>query len=79
MAGPGNQPFTLTVREELCARCGSCLANSVCRGKAFIQFDRSESPFVDMSRCWGCLACIPACPFSAVERVSSSADLVSDH
>ncbi|HFD40593.1 MAG TPA: hypothetical protein ENJ31_12190, partial [Anaerolineae bacterium] len=25
-----------------------------------------EPPFIDASRCYGCHACIPACPFGAI-------------
>jgi Pyruvate/2-oxoacid:ferredoxin oxidoreductase delta subunit len=65
----GNQPFKLVVDEEACRRCNRCLAGGTCRGNAFIRFDREDAPFVDMSRCWGCLLCMAACPFDAVLKV----------
>ncbi len=51
-----------------CANRDRCLAGKVCRANAFRRFDRDESPFLDMSRCWGCMDCIPACPYGAVVR-----------
>lgn len=63
------QPFKLVVDDKACHRCGKCLAGDVCRGNAFIRFDRDDSPFIDMSRCWGCLVCVMTCPFEAVERI----------
>ncbi len=68
MPAPGTHAITLTVDDALCRRCRRCLANDVCRGSAFRVLDRDDSPFVDMSRCWGCLKCLPACPFGAVIR-----------
>jgi len=56
----------LKVDDDLCRACRKCLAGDACRGNAFVRFDREESPFLDMSRCWGCMICIPACPFGAV-------------
>lgn len=58
----------LKVDDDRCRVCKDCLAGNVCRGNAFIRFDRHDSPFLDMSRCWGCLDCVPACPFDAVVR-----------
>lgn len=56
----------LKVDDKLCHVCGKCLAGDACRGNAFRRFEKDESPFLDMSRCWGCMICIPACPFGAV-------------
>ncbi len=64
----GTRNVMLKVEENLCRACKKCLAGEACRGNAFLRFDRDESPFLDMSRCWGCLECVPACPFGAVVR-----------
>ncbi len=58
----------LEVDETVCRVCRKCLAGEVCRGNAFIRMERDESPFLDNSRCWGCMVCLPACPFGAVVR-----------
>lgn len=62
----GTRHVMLKVDDDRCQACATCLAGAVCRGSAFRRFERGESPFLDMSRCWGCLDCIPACPFEAV-------------
>jgi MinD superfamily P-loop ATPase len=54
------------VDDEACLACRKCLARQVCRSKAILQLDRDEPPFIDASRCYGCLACIPACPNQAI-------------
>jgi MinD superfamily P-loop ATPase len=64
----GTLNIMLKVDDDLCQACRPCLANDVCKGKAFRRFERDENPFLDMSRCWGCLDCIPVCPFEAVVR-----------
>ena len=64
----GTRSIMLKVEDELCRACGTCLANDVCRANAFRRLDKDEAPFLDMSRCWGCMDCIPACPFGAVVR-----------
>jgi len=64
----GSRRIMLKVNDDLCQTCAKCLAGDVCRGSAFRRFSKDENPFLDMSRCWGCLDCIPACPFSAVIR-----------
>ena len=58
----------LKVDDDLCQACQRCLAKKICRGNAFIRFDRAETPFIDMSRCWGCMECISECPFDAILR-----------
>lgn len=65
----GNQPFKLVVDDASCHHCRRCLAGEVCRGNAFISFDPADSPFIDMSRCWGCLVCVVTCPFGAVTKL----------
>ena len=62
----GTRKYMLKVDEMVCRSCGRCMASEVCRGNAFIRMERDESPFLDNSRCWGCLVCMSACPFGAV-------------
>lgn len=66
--GTARSATMLTIDGTLCRACGKCPARAACRGSAIRVIDRGEAPFLDMSRCWGCLACIPACPFGAVVR-----------
>lgn len=54
------------VVDERCQACHLCLARKVCRTKAILQIDSDEPPFIDASLCYGCLACIPACPNGAI-------------
>ena len=42
------------------------MSRDVCRSKAILQIDLGEPPFIDPSRCYGCRACIPACPSGAI-------------
>jgi len=64
----GTRNIMLKVDEDLCQVCAKCLAGEVCNGNAFRRIERDEAPFLDMSRCWGCMDCVPACPFNAVVR-----------
>ncbi len=54
------------VDDDLCHACRKCQARQVCKSKAILQLDPDEPPFIDASRCYGCQACIPACPFGAI-------------
>lgn len=54
------------VDDEKCRACRKCPARKVCRVKALVVLDPGESPFVDANLCYGCLVCIPACPFEAI-------------
>ena len=58
----------LEIDTDLCRVCKKCLAKAVCKGNAIRIIDRGEAPFLDMSRCWGCMLCIPECPFNAIVR-----------
>lgn len=58
------------VNDVTCHLCRRCLAASTCRGQAFIRFGRDEAPYIDPAQCRGCLICMPACPFGAVELAS---------
>jgi MinD superfamily P-loop ATPase len=54
------------VDEERCQACRKCGARDACRVKAILFLDPGESPFIDGSLCYGCLACVPACPLEAI-------------
>ncbi|NLF02584.1 MAG: 4Fe-4S binding protein [Anaerolineales bacterium] len=54
------------VDERQCRRCHPCVARKACRTKAIVVIDRGETPFIDANLCYGCLACVPACPFEAI-------------
>jgi MinD superfamily P-loop ATPase len=49
-----------------CHACGKCLARQACRPRAILNEEPGETPFIDASRCYGCRACVAACPFNAV-------------
>jgi MinD superfamily P-loop ATPase len=54
------------IDDDKCRVCSACMAREACKVKAIVALDRGEPPFVDGSRCHGCMVCIPACPFEAV-------------
>jgi Fe-S-cluster-containing hydrogenase component 2 len=81
ISSAGKAPFRLSIDEAACRCCNRCFAAQTCRGNAFRTLDRGDSPFIDMSRCWGCLTCVSACPFGAVIKTdysSPSLDLLPD-
>ncbi|MBN1139706.1 MAG: 4Fe-4S binding protein [Anaerolineae bacterium] len=55
-----------SVQDDLCRACPKCVAQKACRTKAIIRIDPGEPAFIDPSRCYGCRACILACPFGAI-------------
>lgn len=55
---------------DLCQVCRRCPAREVCRSKALQAVDPGEPLWVDGNRCYGCLACVPACPFGAIQARS---------
>lgn len=54
------------VVDDYCHACGTCLARQACRPRAILIEEPGETPFIDASRCYGCRACVTACPFGAV-------------
>jgi MinD superfamily P-loop ATPase len=66
--GTARGTITLHVDDSRCRACGKCLAKQICRGNALRVLDPGEAPFLDMSRCWGCMVCLAACPFGAIVR-----------
>jgi TPP-dependent indolepyruvate ferredoxin oxidoreductase alpha subunit len=66
--GTARSHIYLEIDESTCRVCDDCSARHTCRGSAIRVIDRGEAPFLDMSRCWGCLVCVQACPFGAVVR-----------
>jgi len=57
----------LRVAPNLCHTCATCRARRVCKTRAIVQFERGDLPIIEASRCRGCLICLPACPFGAIE------------
>jgi len=51
----------------LCRVCPGCPARDACRSKALLRIDCDEPPVVDPSRCYGCRACMAACPHGAIQ------------
>ncbi len=74
MSAAGNHPFKLTIDDDTCRHCRRCMAGDACRANAFVRFEYDDSPFIDMSRCWGCLICTSVCPFGAVRREDYGAE-----
>ncbi len=54
------------VVEDRCRACGKCPARQACRPRAILFDEPGEPPFIDASRCYGCRACVRACPFEAI-------------
>jgi len=69
--GTARATITLTIDEERCLLCDDCVAKQQCRGNAIRIIDRGEAPFLDMSRCWGCMVCVYVCPGGAIVRQES--------
>jgi MinD superfamily P-loop ATPase len=55
-----------SIDEGKCQACRECAARDVCKVKAIIALDPGEAPFVNAALCYGCMICIPACPFEAI-------------
>jgi len=66
--GTQRSRITLIVDEERCQVCDVCLAKRSCRGNAIRIIDKGEAPFLDMSRCWGCMVCMVECAHGAIVR-----------
>ncbi len=54
------------IDETLCQACRKCAARTVCRVKAIVAIDPGEPPFIDGNLCYGCMICLPACPYGAI-------------
>ncbi len=54
------------VDESRCQACPKCVARKACRVKAIVIIDPGEPPFIDGNLCYGCMVCVPACPFEAI-------------
>ena len=68
MDGSGRSWIVLRIDDTRCHVCGTCRAKSACKGKAIRVIDHGEAPYLDSTRCWGCLTCLSSCPFGAVVR-----------
>lgn len=68
--GSYHQANTLpNVDNDLCRACRRCPARRACRIGALVQIDPGEPPFMDVARCYGCRACLAACPFGAIQVI----------
>lgn len=55
-----------------CQLCSPCLAATACKTRAVVRIDYDEAPYIDLSRCSGCAACIQACPCGAIRLVNTA-------
>jgi Fe-S-cluster-containing hydrogenase component 2 len=60
----------LHIYPDQCRACHRCLAAQACKVRAIVRLDPDEPPFLDISRCYDCRLCIPACPFAAISVAS---------
>jgi MinD superfamily P-loop ATPase len=56
----------LRINDGRCQACRICLASKVCKVRVLVRLDPGVPPFIDVSRCYDCRLCIPACPFGAI-------------
>jgi MinD superfamily P-loop ATPase len=68
IVGTARNNIMLEIDENVCRACGKCQAKAVCRGNAIRVIDRGEAPYLDSTRCWGCMVCVTACPFDAIKK-----------
>ena len=61
-----SREIRLQIDDERCQACRRCLAAKVCKVRAIVPLDPDEPPFLDVSRCYDCRLCMPACPFGAI-------------
>ena len=54
------------VQDELCLRCATCAAQKACRVRALVRIEADDTPFLDSTRCTGCLRCLLVCPARAI-------------
>jgi len=65
------KPIRIRINYDTCQACEICTAKKVCKPRAIMQPDPGESPYLDIERCLDCNVCIEACPFGAIELISS--------
>ena len=62
----------LRIDTYACQTCSACQARLVCNTRAIVQYERGDLPAIDAGRCRGCMICIPACPFGAVQKAADA-------
>jgi Fe-S-cluster-containing hydrogenase component 2 len=62
----------LHINPDRCRTCCRCLAAQSCKVRAIVRIDPDEPPFLDVSRCYDCRVCIPACPLNAIQIITNS-------
>lgn len=63
----------LHINPALCQSCMRCTAIRACRTKAIVQMDPGEIPYLEDNRCHSCWACLPACPYGAIQKLNTPA------
>ncbi len=66
----------LRIDDKQCRACRRCLAAQVCKVRAIVRLDPDEPPVLDVSRCYDCRLCLPACPFGAISWRGVSSERV---
>jgi len=61
-----------SVNWNACRACDPCSARAACRTRAIVQVDAGEPALIDGSRCSGCGACLPVCPYGAIALESAA-------
>jgi MinD superfamily P-loop ATPase len=51
---------------DACQMCEPCQARLVCNTRAIVRLDPDEPPYIDPSRCTGCVKCVLACTWAAI-------------
>lgn len=46
--------------------CEPCQARQACNTRAIVRLDPDEPPYIDPSRCTGCVKCVVACIYAAI-------------
>ena len=55
--------MSIEINRERCIRCGRCL--DACPGNLLV-LETDSAAIRDVRDCWGCTACMKACPVSAI-------------
>ncbi len=66
--GTARSHIILEINDTLCQVCEDCSVKRKCKHGAILIIDRGEAPFLDLSRCRGCMICVYTCPSDAVVR-----------
>lgn len=56
--------MSVYIDTEKCVKCGAC--REVCPGNLLIRAENGTTQIREIRDCWGCTACMKACPVSAI-------------